>query len=54
VPDTFAVAAMFAIGHPGNPDDLPPQLREREKPSPRRPIRESVCEGSFKVGPMAG
>ena len=47
VPDDFAVAAMCAIGRPGDPDDLPPDLREREKPSPRRPVAESICEGSF-------
>jgi nitroreductase len=47
VPDHFAVAAMFALGHPGNPQDLPAQLRELEFPNSRRPARESICEGTF-------
>jgi nitroreductase len=48
IPDEFAVAAMFALGRPGDPGSLPPELREREKPSVRRPVRESICEGVFR------
>jgi len=48
VPQEFAVAAMFALGRPGDPDLLAPELREREKITGRRPVRESVCEGPFK------
>ncbi len=47
VPDEFAVCAMFAVGRPGNPDELPAELREREKPSGRRPVQQTVCEGPF-------
>lgn len=47
VPEHFAVAAMVALGRPGNPADLPPGLREREVPSGRRSVRESICEGPF-------
>jgi nitroreductase len=47
VPDEFAVAAMFALGHPGKPDALPPDFRKLETPSSRRPIKESICEGPF-------
>ncbi len=47
VPDEFAVAAMFALGRPGNPNDLPPELRERETITGRRATRESICEGIF-------
>lgn len=50
VPDEFAVAAMFALGRPGNPDDLPPDLREAEVISSRRPVSESICEGPFQFG----
>ncbi|MGN6641695.1 MAG: nitroreductase family protein [Verrucomicrobiota bacterium] len=50
VPDEFAVAAMFALGRPGDPDQLPPELREAEKISSRRPVRESICEGPFQFG----
>jgi nitroreductase len=47
VPDHFAVAAMFALGRPGDPVDLPPELRERETLSGRRPVSESICEGPY-------
>lgn len=47
VPEHFAVAAMVALGRPGKPADLPPELRERETPSHRRPVRESICEGPY-------
>src|SRR5687768_5737942 len=30
VPDDYAVAAMFAIGHPGDPDHLPEEMRKIE------------------------
>ena len=48
VPDDYDVEAMIAIGHPGNPDDLPPELKEREVPSNRKPIAEIVREGRFE------
>jgi len=47
VPDDYAVCAMFAAGRPGDPDQLDPQMREIEKPSPRKPVREIICEGKF-------
>jgi nitroreductase len=47
VPDDYAVCAMFAVGRPGDPDQLDPQMREIEKPSPRKPVREIICEGKF-------
>jgi nitroreductase len=50
VPEHFAVAAMLALGRPGNPADLPPALRERETPSGRRPVRESIAEGPYNAG----
>jgi nitroreductase len=48
VPDDFDVAAMFAAGRPAEPDTLPEPLREREKPSGRKPISEIICEGTFE------
>ena len=48
VPDEFAVAAMFALGKPGDPNQLPAEVRERESISGRRPVRESICEGPFQ------
>jgi nitroreductase len=47
VPDDYAVCAMFAAGHPGDPNDLPAELREREEPSQRKPVSEIICEGRF-------
>src|SRR5262249_5410555 len=47
VPEDDAVAAMFAVGRPGKPEELSPELRERETPSSRKPVREIICEGRF-------
>jgi len=47
VPDDYAVAAMCVLGRPGDPADLPEDVREREVPSGRRPVRESIREGKF-------
>jgi nitroreductase len=47
VPEHFAVAAMIALGRPGDPADLTPELREREILTGRRPARESIHEGPF-------
>jgi len=47
VPEHFDVAAMVALGRPGNPADLPPELREREVLNNRRPVAESICEGLY-------
>ena len=47
VPDDYAVAAMFAAGRPGPIEVLPEEVREREKPSDRRPVSEFICEGPF-------
>ena len=47
VPDDYAVCAMFAVGHPGNPAELPASLRERETPSQRKPVSEIICQGQF-------
>ncbi len=47
VPDDYAVAAMFAAGRPAPAETLPEMLREREQPSDRRPVEQSICEGVF-------
>ncbi|MCO6436233.1 MAG: nitroreductase family protein [Phycisphaerae bacterium] len=47
VPDDFKVEAMVAIGRPGDPADLPENLREREQPTGRNPIKKFVREGKF-------
>lgn len=47
VPDDYAVEAMIAIGHPGDPADLPESLRKIETPSQRKPVVEIAREGPF-------
>jgi nitroreductase len=47
IPDDFSVCAMFAVGHPGDPDDLPEALRGMETPNDRKPIAEWAFEGGF-------
>lgn len=43
--DRFEILVGIAIGHRGDPADLPPMLRERETPSSRRELREVAIEG---------
>lgn len=47
VPADYSVDAMFAAGHPGDVADLPEALRQREKPSGRKPVTEFTREGPF-------
>jgi nitroreductase len=47
VPDDYAVEAMVAVGHPGDPATLPEALRAMEVPSQRKPVAEIVREGKF-------
>ncbi|MBI1387440.1 MAG: nitroreductase [bacterium] len=47
IPDEFHVDAMIAIGKPGDKNDLPEAMREREAPSQRKPIGEFIKEGGF-------
>jgi nitroreductase len=47
VPDDYTVCAMFVVGRPGDPSQLDPEMQQREKPSPRKPVREIICEGKF-------
>lgn len=47
VPEDFKVEAMIAVGRPGNPQELPDDLRERETPTGRNPLKKFVCEGNF-------
>ncbi len=49
VPDDYAVEAMIAIGHPGDPDKLPEHFRKMETPTGRKPVSEIICEGKFHV-----
>ena len=47
VPPDFAVVAMFAAGRPGDPDQLPEDYRDIEKPSGRKHVSEFIREGKF-------
>jgi len=47
VPEDYAVEAMVAVGHYGDPDQLPEQLRSLEHPSGRKKIEEFAREGEF-------
>lgn len=47
VPAEYDVEAMIAVGRRGRVEDLPEALREREKPSPRKPVSEISLEGGF-------
>ena len=47
VPDDYDVEAMIALGRPGNPEDLPDELQQREVPSGRKKVEEIICEGPF-------
>jgi len=47
IPPDFSVEMMAAVGRPADAAILPEGLRERETPTPRRPIEETVREGRF-------
>lgn len=47
IPDSFTVEAMIAIGKQGNPEELPQELRQKETPSNRKPLKEIIAKGTF-------
>jgi nitroreductase len=47
VPDEYEVEAMIAVGRPGEKEELPEELQQREYPSPRKKLKEIVFEGPF-------
>jgi nitroreductase len=47
IPPEFQVEAMIVLGKEGPKEALPPEAQEREKPSQRRPISETIVEGKF-------
>ena len=48
IPDDCDVMAMIAIGIRGPPENLPPNLQEKEFPNTRKDLDEFVMEGHFK------
>jgi len=49
VSDEFQVEAMAAVGRPGEKEDLPAKLQEREFPSDRKKLSEIALEGGFAL-----
>ena len=47
IPESFTVEAMIAIGKPGKAEDLPPEIRDKEVPSTRKPLTEIIAKGTF-------
>jgi len=47
VPPDYDVLAMIAIGKRGPLEKLPDEVRQREHPNTRRPLKEIVFEGHF-------
>jgi nitroreductase len=47
IPKEFKVEAMIVLGKEGPKEALPSEIQEREKPSPRRPLNETIVEGKF-------
>lgn len=47
VPEAYDLPALIAVGHPGEREDLPDSLREREAPNARKALSEIAFEGSF-------
>lgn len=48
IPDDFDVEAMFAVGKRAPAEDLPEEMREKERPSKRNPLSEILMEGHFR------
>lgn len=48
IPSNFDIMAMIAIGIQGPPENLPPNLQEKEFPNDRKELSEIVMEGVFR------
>jgi len=49
IPEDFRIEAMIAVGRPAPRDTLPSGLQEREYPSDRRRLDETVCDGPWTL-----
>jgi len=47
IPDSYKVEALIAVGKAGNKEHLPQALKEKEKPSLRKPVKDIVAKGQF-------
>lgn len=49
IPDGFEAVTMIALGYKGEPETLPPPLKEREEaPRNRKPLQELVFNGTWQ------
>jgi len=48
IPDEYEVQAMAVVGKPGDPNDLPEGLREKDLPSGRKNVSEIAIESTFQ------
>ena len=48
IPDNYDLQIVIAIGYQGEKEALPEDLQSREQPSIRRPLTETIFEGTFK------
>ncbi len=49
IPTDFEPLAVYAIGYRGDKSRLPEKYQEREIPSGRRPVKDSIMEGKWLV-----
>lgn len=49
IPTDFEPLAVYAIGYRGDKSRLPEKYQEREMPSGRRPVKDSLMEGKWLV-----
>ncbi len=47
ISDSFTIESMIALGKPGNREELPQNLKERETPTTRKPLTELIAKGTF-------
>lgn len=48
IPEEYDIQALVAIGYQDEKEKLTEDMQQREEPSPRRPVEESLMEGSFR------
>lgn len=49
LPEHYDLCAMVAVGHPGDVEALPESVRERERPSSRKPLQDIAFAGGFQL-----
>lgn len=47
IPDDFDIHIVIAIGYQGEKEDLPKPFQNRELPNDRRPLKDSLFQGTF-------